>query len=319
MGLIYEKKPSGGTLSYITYLNKHCHIHNLISYFKVAVMRAFYEAILSYFLYQTFVLFSSTFSRASNKSLPASALASLLLFPLFIIFVICFIYVGFYVFVVCKKIVEILKTSEKDAFDMASFEKQIYATIKITHWIGVGLYTGIAITTALVFYFSYRLPVDSLLWLMGLSGIVGFVLGCLWNFTDWLSDNRIDWCYVIKGCNPMVAEQPDEMSEDKRNKLEAQKRSKFKFYRAHVIMLSISSFIVIGLAFFCFITGAEALKLDASFFGNAYIVFFSTVCLLFFRSCYVSYFKSEESTKKVYPHLTDFIFLDGDSENTIVK
>lgn len=312
-----ESKLSGGVLAYIGYLNMHCNIHNLISYFKVAVMRAFYESILSYFLYQTFVLFTMASDSHPCNGSPKSALASLLLLPLFLIFVACFIYVGFYVWVVCKTIVDTLYIDKTEQPNMIILEKAIYKTIKMTHRTGVGIYCGISIITALVFHFTNVAPVESLLHFLFFSGLAGLMLGGLWNLTDWYSDNRIDWSYMIKGYIPIIEKYASEIYKHEIVSVESQIASKFKFFKYHVLMLSISSFIVIGLACICFITGAQDLNLDASFFGNVYVVFFSSICFLFFRSCYTTYFKNEERDKKIYPHLTEFPLMKNHHDTNI--
>lgn len=274
-------------------INKYCYLSNLAAYFKIAAIRAFFESVLSYFLFQGFILFTPYF--IIDEELGNKSLATLLLLPLFLLFVVCFFYIAWLILGICKVVVETVDSYTDETFSHCEIEKAIMKKMKTTHFTGVICYFCLAFVTSLLYLKNYQ-TASYMPWYLFviIATLTGGLLGAIWNSCDWLSDNRIDWKNIIKLANPKSEE---DVNQEKR---------KFSFLVKHMILLTLSSIGIIGLAILCFIVGSSKFEIGANFFNNTYIILFTMICVLYVKTCYIKYFKSEKNEEKIYNNFDEY-------------
>ncbi len=289
----------------INYLNTRCNVTNLIKYLKINVQRAYFQCFIVAFLILSFSLLVLDINSESTYDELRDIVVRFTIVVVLFLFAMCTVFCFFYVLYVANKLHLFLPDLKSSVESYKKFENNINNSIKKWHVSGVLTYFFTSSIVAFIFVNLFNMDCKIENYLSDFIIYFGTFAGAIWNYTDFFADKTVDWNYIIKGRIPIFED--NKITDPKEIEVLIELRTqKFNYFKKHSILLG--KILLFTIIYVCaiFALGNRFFGVELDFFSNTYIVFFTTVCVLFYKSCYASYYKDETPNKKIYPHISDF-------------
>lgn len=287
---------------FVVRVNKNCYSDNLIRFFKVHAFQGSLEAMLSFYLIQIWLVFSSNYWPHNMKDSNIKVLVFIISSFVISIFIFCFymlIVITIFLFAV-EENMSLLETYKNNlTFDHYRIIKENMTEASlIVHIFGCLSY----IFTACIFSYIFTIVTGQLLihHLFFVEG-AGLIFGAIWNIQDYFADNRLNCIKIFKGFNKLE-------NKDKA-KIDLQV---FKNTTAHTILSVLIFILVLSIALLMIIiiaynpVNAEPLLSEGNIIQNAYIILFLTILVLYAKTVFTMYNKKDKRKVQIYTPITEF-------------
>ncbi len=288
----------------ISLINEKCDLQNFVYYHKGNVIQAPLEALLTFYLAESLILFTNHFY---SEVLSDLTIFPLVFTPLIISLLTCIVYTVACIIKISHKLVDCLesiqeyiknnKMKEAYMYTNDSF-KRVFKTIHI--W-GTVLYTLVGFGFSIYIVKNIRLKMDNLLFIF-LTTTFALFFGVFWNIAGYRGDQRIKWETIIKDLKI-----EDDVKKDIYYKIYQGKYESFKWQSSmHVVGV----FIVLVIAVFImvFLKRNIMVQNGSSSFEIYYIfiTLFITSITLYIKYIFAHFYSWRSKESEIFINIKDF-------------